>query len=175
MDAGSGMNSQKSQGVQKVVKFLRRILPYVLCYLLWGITIALAFLNLITARSLYLTIMGVLSVQPWSASAIDKITFLFLAIVWLVLAIFSEYYYRTSISKNRLWKSFSLMTGIQLLFLFAAHLLPSLLVGVRSFTWIDYILFAGELGAGLVLLLIALHSSSRNIAVGTFKEKNKLT
>jgi len=119
--------------------------------------------------------MGVLSVQSWSASAIDKITFLFLGIVWLVLAIFSEDYYRTSISKNRLWKSFYLITGIQLLFLFAAHFLPFLLVGVRSFTWIDYILFAGELGGGLVLLVIALHSLSRNIAVGTFKEKNKLT
>ena len=169
------MNSQKSQGVQKAVKFLRRISPYVLCYFLWGITIALAFLNLLGARGLYLTIMGVLSVQPSSASAIDKITFLLLGIVWLVLAIFSEYYYRTSISKNRLWKSFSLITGIQLLFLFAAHFLPFLLVGVRSFTWMRYIVFAGELGGGLVLLVIALHSSSRNIAVGTFKEKNKLT
>lgn len=169
------MNSQKSQGVQRVVKFLRQISPYVLCYLLWGITIALAFLNLIGARGLYLTIMGVLSVQPRSASAIDKITFLFLGVVWLVLVIFSEDYYRTSISKNRLWKSFSLITGIQLLFLFAAHFLPFLLVGVRSFTWMTYILFAGELGGGLVLLVIALHSSSRNIAVGTFEEKNKLT
>jgi len=166
---------KKSQGVQRAVKFLRRISPYVLCYFLWGITIALAFLNLIGARGLYLTIMGVLSVQSWSASAIDKITFLFLGIVWLVLAIFSEYYYRTSISKNRLWKSFSLITGIQLLFLFAAHFLPFLLVGIRRFTWIDYILFAGELGGGLVLLVVALHSSSRNIAVGTSKEKNKLT
>ena len=169
------MNSQKSQGVQMAVKFLRRISSYVLCYLLWGITIALAFLNLIVARNLYLTIMGVLSVQSWSASAIDKITFLFLGIVWLVLAIFSEYYYRESISKNRLWKSFSLITGIQLLFLFAAHFLPFLLVGVRNFTWIYYIFFAGELGGGLVLLVVARHSSSRNIAVGTFKEKNKPT
>ena len=155
------------------IKFLGGILPYVLCYLLWIITIALAFLNLIVARNLYLTIMGVLSVQPWSASGIDKITFLFLGIVWLVLTIFSEDYYRTSISKNRLWKSFSLITGIQLLFLFAAHFLPFLLVGVRSFTWMSYILFAGELGGGLVLLVVALHSSSRNIAVGTFKKKNK--
>lgn len=149
---------KRSQGVQMAVKFLRRISPYVLCYLLWGITIALAFLNLIVVRNLYLTIMGVLSVQSWSASAIDKITFLFLGIVWLVLAIFSEDYYRISISKNRLWKSFSLITGIQFLFLFAAHFLPFLLVGVRSFTWIDYILFAGELGGGLVLLVIALNN-----------------
>ena len=169
------MNSQKGQGVQREVKFFRRILPYVLCYLLWVITIALAFLNLLGARGLYLTIMGVFSVQSWSAGAIDKITFLFLGIVWLVLAIFSEYYYRASISKNRLWKSFSLITGIQLLFLFAAHLLPLLLVGVRSFTWMSYILFVGELGGGLILLVIALHSSSRNIAVKTFKERNKLT
>lgn len=166
---------KRSQGVQMAVKFLRQILPYVLCYFLWVITIALAFLNLIMARGLYLTIMGVLSVQSWSASGIDKVTFLFLGIVWLVLVIFSEDYYLTSISKNRLWKSFSLLTGIQLLFLFASHFLPFLLVGVRSFTWIYYILFAGELGGGLVLLVIALHSSSRNIAVGTFKEKNKLT
>ncbi len=166
---------KKSQGVQKAVKFLRGISPYVLCYLGWIITIALAFLNLLMARNLCLIIMGVLSVHPWSASAIDKIMFLFLGIVWLVLAILSEYYYRTSISKNRLWKSFSLITGIQLLFLFAAHFLPFFLVGVRSFTWMTYILFAGELGGGLVLLVVALHSSSRDIAVGVLKEKNKPT
>lgn len=89
--------------------------------------------------------------------------------------LFTESYYSIKQKKQVLWKNFSLITGIQLLFLFAAHFLPFLLVGVRSFTWIRYILFAGELGGGLVLLVIALHSSSRNIAVGTFKEKNKLT
>ena len=166
------MNSQESQGVQKVVELLRLIFPHVLCYLLWVVTIALSFLNLLAARNLSLSIMSALSVRSWSVSAIDKFTFLLLAIVWLALAIFSEYYYREGTSKNRLWKNFSLVTGIQLLFLFASHLLPLLLVGIRSFTWMSYVLFAGELGGGLVLLVTALHSSSRNITVKTFKERN---
>ena len=166
---------KKGQGVQRTVRFLRRILPYVLCYPLWGITTALAFLNLMMARNLYLTIMGVLSVQPWPARAIDRILFVLLGIVWLVLIIFSECYYRASVSKNRLWKSFSLITGIQLLFLFAAHFLPFLLVRIRSSDWTQYVLFAGELGGGLALLVVALRSSSRNIVASRFKEKNKST
>ena len=165
---------KKIQVVQKPVRGLKPSLPYILCYFLWVVTVALAFLNLIVARNLYLTIMGVASVRPWTIGALDKLLFIIAGVAWLVLTIFSEYYYRTSIPENSLWKRFSLVMGIQLLFLFTAHLLPSLLVGVRSFTWLEYLLLAGELGGGLLLLLTALYSSSDSTALGKSKGKNGL-
>lgn len=139
---------------------MRQTLPYFLCYLLWVITGALGFLNLIAARKLYLVILTILSVNPWAVRAADKFIFIFLGIIWLVLVIFSEYYYRDSVPKKRLWESFSLITGIQLLFLFLAHLIPPLMLGTKGLNWINYLLTGGELSGGIILLVFALHSSS---------------
>lgn len=168
------MNSPKSKRVTTLVKLTKQIIPYLLCYLLWAITAALAFLNLLLARRLFLAILSAFSVSSWSAAAIDKVIFIFFGVLWLSLVVFSEYYYRDSISKNRLWKSFSLVTGIQLLFLFVARLTPLLIVGVRRFTWVNYLLAAGELGGGIVLLVIAFHSSSHGSAIHNPGRRNKI-
>ncbi len=157
-----------------LVKLTKRIIPYLLCYLLWAITVALAFLNLLLARRLFLVILSAFSVSSQSAAAIDKVSFIFLAVLWLALVVFSEYYYLHSISKDRLWKSFSLVTGIQLLFLFAARLTPSLIIGVRRFTWVNYLLIAGELGGGIILLVIGFHCSSPRSAIRISGRKNKI-
>ena len=171
---GNGVNSPKSKSVTTLVKLTKRIMPYLLCYLLWAITAALAFLNLLLARRLFLAILSAFSVSYWSATAIDKVSFMLFAVLWLVLVVFSEDYYLHSISKNRLWKSFSLVTGIQLLFLFVARLTPSLIVGVRQFTWVNYLLSVGELGGGIVLLVIAFHSSSHRSAIRISGKRNKI-
>jgi len=119
---------------------MRQILSYLLCYLLWVITAALGFLNLIAARGLCLVILAAISFNLWAARAVDKFIFIFLGIIWLVLVIFSEYYYRDSVPKKKLWKSFSLITGIQFLFLFLTHLIPALMLGVKGLNWINYLL-----------------------------------
>ena len=138
---------------------MRQILPYLLCYLLWVITAALGFLNLIAARRLLLLILAATLVNPWAIRAVEKFSFVILGIIWLVLVIFSEYYYRDSVPKGRLWKSFSLIAGIQLLFLFLTHLIPPLMLGAKGLNWISYLLTGGELSAGILLLGVALHSS----------------
>ena len=165
---------KKTQVVQRPARELKPILLHILCYSLWVVTVALAFLNLIVARNLYLIIMSVASVPYWTIGALDKLLFIAAGVVWLVLTIFTEHYYRTGIPENSLWKRFSLFMGIQLLFLFTAHLLPSLLVGVRNFTWWEYLLFTGELGGGLLLLFAALYSSSDSTSLGKSKGKNWL-
>ena len=141
---------------------MKKVLLYFLCYLLWVVTGTLGFLNLIAARRLYLVILAAFSLNRWAVPALDKLGFLFLGITWLVLVIFSEYYYRNSISKNRLWKSFSLITGIQLLFLFLAWLIPLLIFRVERLSGISYLLAGSELSGGITLLIVALHYSSHN-------------
>lgn len=147
---------------------MRQTLPYFLCYLLWIITGALGFLSLIAARGLCLVILVAASFNPWAARAVDKFIFIFLGIIWLVLVIFSEYYYRDSVPKKKLWKSFSLITGIQLLFLFFTHLIPPLMLGIKELNWINYLLIGGELSGGIVLLLVAFRSSSCHSSTCTF-------
>lgn len=165
------MKSQENQGGGRLPKFLRIISPYFICYSLWMITTALAFLNMIVARKLYLVILTALSVRPWSIAAIDKILFILIGLIWLAMVIFSEYYYRGGISVDRLWKRFSLITGIQLLFLFVAQLIPILLFGERLI-WIDYVATIGELGGGIFLLIIA-RPWSEGDTVRTFRKRDK--
>lgn len=143
-------------------------MSYFLCYLLWAITGALGFLDLIAARSLSLTVMGVVSLSRWVAPAIDKFIFLTLGILWLALVIFCEYYYRRSLLKKKLWQSFFLITGIELLFLFLAHITPHLLIGLRGLNWFNLLIIAGgEGGGGAVLLFLALRSlDQRKISRG---------
>ena len=145
----------------KTDKGKRKMLPYLLCYTLWVITAALGFLDLIAARSLCLTLMGVASLSRWVAPAVDKFIFLVFGIVWLILVIFSEYYYRNSIPKKRLWQSFSLIAGIELSFLSLSHLFPFLILGLGKLSWFNLLVIGTECAGGTVLLLFAFHSSHR--------------
>ena len=103
-------------------------IQWILVYVFWIITMGLGFLCLISARNLSLSILYLFSVSRWSAPAIDKMTFLILGILWLVLVIFAEYYYREANSKNILWKHFSLITAIELFCLSGSHLIPFLII-----------------------------------------------
>jgi len=125
---------------------------------LWVVTAALGFLDLIAARNLSLTIMAAVSLSRWVAPAVDKFIFLGLGIVWLALVIFTEYYYRDSVPKKKLWQSFSLITGIELSFLFVAHAAPLLILGLRNLNWINCLAMGAECAAGTVLLFLALRS-----------------
>ena len=58
-------------------------------------------MNLIAARGLCLVILAAISFNPWAVRAADKFIFIFLGIIWLVLVIFSEYYYRDCVPKKR--------------------------------------------------------------------------
>jgi len=59
----------------------------------------LGFLCLISARNLSLLVFYAFSTSRWVAPAVDKFTFLILAVLWLVLVIFTEYYYREVVPK----------------------------------------------------------------------------
>lgn len=139
---------------------MRKILPYILAYLLWIVTAALGFLDLIMARKLCLTLMAMISFNRWVAGAVDKFSFLIFGIIWLILVIFSEYYYRRSIFKKRLWQNFSLVTRLQLLFLFLTHLIPLPLSGLKIGRY-TLLATGAELTGGLALLLFGLCSLRR--------------
>lgn len=123
---------------------------WLLVYLFWIITAGLGFLCLISARNLSLSVLYLFSVSRWSASAIDKMTFLILGVLWLVLVIFAEYYYRGAVPKNILWKHFSLITSIELFFLSASHLIPILIVSKSKIYGGSFLLPGIELIGGII-------------------------
>ncbi len=133
-------------------------LQWILVYVFWVITVGLGFLCLISARNLSLSILQLFADNRWTASAIDKMLFIILAVLWLVLVIFAEYYYREGVAKNILWKHFSLVMAIQLFCLSAAHFIPVLIVSITDIYWAALLLPGMELIGGITFF--ALHKFS---------------
>jgi len=72
-------------------------------------------------------------------------------ILWLVLVIFTESYYREAVLKKNLWKHFSLITFIELFFLGGAHLIPILITSkLGGLNWASLLFPAIEFIGGIV-------------------------
>jgi len=133
---------------------MKKTLSYVLCYILWILTLAFSFFLFLVGREFYLRIMALLNTNRWSAGAIDKFLFLGLAILWLALIIFAEAYYRKGAEDNTLFPRFFYITGIELLILFFFQNIPLALAGLK-FSWLEIILALAEFVIGIFFLFIA--------------------
>ena len=125
----------------------------ILVYLFWVITAGLGFLCLISARNLSLLVLYAFSASRWVAPVVDKMTFLILGILWLVLVILAEYYYRKAVTRIVLWKHFSLVTSIELFFLSGTHFIPILMISRTKFYWGILLLPTIELMGGIIFLI----------------------
>ncbi|MCB0087990.1 MAG: hypothetical protein KDE54_08755, partial [Caldilineaceae bacterium] len=88
---------------------------YLLAYLLWFVSIVLAFVNLLKWRSSAMIILGITSWDRYLEHALNQFGFLFLAILGLIIIVFTEFYYRTGVEKNLLFRRFFLITLIELI------------------------------------------------------------
>ena len=95
---------------------------YVLAYLLWAVSVVLAIMALLTWRSSAMIILGITPWDRYLEHTLNQFGFLFLAIFGLCVIVFTEYYYRTGVEKNRLFVRFFGVTFVELLFILAAHL-----------------------------------------------------
>ncbi|MEZ4657908.1 MAG: hypothetical protein R2911_10075 [Caldilineaceae bacterium] len=90
---------------------------YLLAYLLWFVSIILAFVNLLKWRSSAMILLGITSWDRYLEHALNQFGFLLLAILGLVIIVFTEYYYRKGVEKHLLFRRFFFITLIELLFL----------------------------------------------------------
>jgi len=90
------------------------------------ITGLLGLLNLLMLREMILLLLLASSINPWSWAAIDKFGIVLLAIAWLVVVYLSNHYYQKGFRNKRIWSYFLFITGLQMIILFLAHILPIL-------------------------------------------------
>jgi hypothetical protein len=95
---------------------------YALAYLLWVISVAVAFVALLVSRSSMMMTLGATGWDRYFVHALNQFGFLFLAIFGLAVIIFTEHFYRTGVEKHRLFARFFLITLLELLFLTFMHL-----------------------------------------------------
>ena len=87
---------------------------YVLAYLLWLITGAVAVIGAAVLRSTYQILLAFDFSQRYTARAVDDFSVLAIGIGLVVLVIFVEHYYRTAVQKGRLWLRFCWLTLLEL-------------------------------------------------------------
>ena len=126
------------------------LVKWILVYVFWVITAALGFLCLISTTNLSISILYLFNVNRWTASVADKMIFIIVGILSLVLVVVAECYYREAVAKKILWKRFSLITAIQLLCLSVAHLIPVLIISGWNISWGSLLLPGIELIGGVI-------------------------
>ena len=100
---------------------MKTVFSYVMCYVLWLISAALAFFGLLMLiRGLILRISAVTISRPYARGVWDKFGVLILGLIWLGFAIFSEQHYREGVGENKLWKRFGMVMAAELCLLAVA-------------------------------------------------------
>ena len=94
---------------------------YVLAYLLWAISVAVAVTALLSARTSLIIAFGVTQWDRYVEHAINQFGFLFLAIFGLAIIVFTEHFYRTGVEKGRLFMRFFLVSFWEVLLLTLLH------------------------------------------------------
>jgi hypothetical protein len=77
---------------------------YVVCYVLWAVSLLLSLLDLVLARETLQASARVFRWGPWWHGAIMQWGFTLMAVVWLVYAILSEGYLRGGLKAGDLRK-----------------------------------------------------------------------
>ncbi|HEY65065.1 MAG TPA: hypothetical protein G4O02_10900 [Caldilineae bacterium] len=95
---------------------------YIIGYLLWLLSSALAVLDLIAARATVMRIATVIGLGRWVLGAIDRFGILILGVVGCAFVLFCEYYYREGVAKRRLWYRFGRVSAVEIGVLILAYI-----------------------------------------------------
>ena len=125
-------------------------------YLLWFVVAALGFwLALQLRTSIEITMIGLYARDDLSrarvAGFVDKIAFSMLICAWVVGIVMAEGYFRGGVKSHLLMKRFAMIFGPGLLVLFLVDLFNLLILGIRSASWWQWLLLAGELLIGVMI------------------------
>ncbi len=135
---------------------------YALAYLMWIVTLFLGVWIFLIGRNLFLVILVQVSSNTYQSTVQarfgERIFSIVLGLIWLVMMIGSEEYYRTGVLKKRLHERWSAVVGTELLVIFLIDFSLLLLQGVSNGAWLRGIILFAELAAGLLLLWYARFS-----------------
>ena len=134
-------------------------LNHLLVYFMWAIVLLLGIWFLLLSRDTVSSALTLLYVKDSLTRAgqvrfLDKFYVLGVGLLWLVMMIFSEFYFRAAVHHIRLlFRRFALILGIELLLLFVADGGLLLAQGLGIATWSRWLILAGELGVSIVCFI----------------------
>ncbi len=144
-----------------------KVMRYVAVYLLWAVVLLLGLWVFVLSRNDWLGFLGVLYARN-SALYIHRVGFLDqalslgLGLLWLILMVFTENYFRQGAQKPGLLKRFARVAGPMLLLAFVADLALLWLQGAPG-SGQRWLVLAGEVAIGITWLVYARPSPPKEL------------
>jgi hypothetical protein len=139
-------------------------LRYVLAYLMWGVVLALGIWFIVISRNGLLGAFGTFYVggsmsRVWQSRFYDRVYIIAVGLLWLVLMVFAEAYFREGVPRRQLLKRFARVVGPEILLILAADLFLFWLQGGVGH-WLRWFILGSELVVGVLLVVFAWSSRS---------------
>ena len=133
-------------------------LEYILAYLLWAVTLGLGAWLAFTSRNTLEEYLGKYFIKEENqfmltkqAIFLDIVIPVLLWLLWFVMLIVVEEYYRRGVEKHSLIRRFMKVVGILFVLMFINDLLLNLMLGFAAAGWLRWLLTLIELLVGVAL------------------------
>ena len=127
---------------------LKPVSTYVLSYLFWAVSIVVGAWVLLELRDAFLSVISVLTLEnaqgnktelfyaSYRVRMADTWSYLVIGILAVVMVVYLEHVYRTSVATGQVWARFSQITALELGLLAVAGITTAIVMAiVASFSW----------------------------------------
>ena len=138
----------------------RRWVDFIPAYLGWAIVAALGVWFMLISRNSFLGVLSAVYVKDsiqraWQVRFLDNVYFIALGLLWTVVAVITEAYFRKGAGHPGLWRRIAKIIGIELLLIFGADFTLFILQGLSVNMWLRWLILVGELALGIAATLFA--------------------
>ncbi|MCD6284316.1 MAG: hypothetical protein J7M39_00190 [Anaerolineae bacterium] len=138
----------------------RRWVDYIPAYLGWAVVAALGVWLMLISRNSFLGVLSAVYVRDsiqraWQVRFLDKVYFIAVGMLWTIVAVITEAYFRRGAGRPGLGQRIAKVVGIELLLIFGADLLLLILQGFNVGMWQRWLIVLGELALGIAATVFA--------------------
>lgn len=138
---------------------LKSFSGYAIAYLMWIVSFLLWLVFMLIGREMLNGMLGLYYIgesfqRVNSAKMFDRIFMLGTGLIWVVLMIAVENYFRRGVAAGDLWRRIGRVIGPQVLLIFVVDILKAVFVDPTPVYWLRWVICAAELifGVGVVWL-----------------------
>lgn len=141
----------------------RRWADFIPAYLGWAVVTALGVWFMLISRNSFLGVLSAVYVRDsiqraWQVRFLDKVYFIGVGILWTIVVVSTEAYFWKGAGHPGLVKRIAKIIGIELLLIFGADFVLSILQGLSVSMWSRWLIVIGELALGIAATLFARRS-----------------
>jgi len=132
----------------------RRWVDFIPAYLGWAVVAVLGVWFMMISRNSFLGVMSAVYVRDsiqraWQVRFLDKVYFIAVGMLWTIVAVITEAYFRKGAGRPDLGQRIAKVVGIELLLIFGADVVLLILQGLNVGMWQRWLIVIAELALGI--------------------------